>query len=65
MKERNFSIFIPKNDQCDVCCAYETGQIISEDGYAEYLALKIRARDEKETDKQKAIENKCYTIISV
>lgn len=51
MKEHNFSIFIPKNDQCDMCSAYVTGQV-SEDDYAEHVAQKMRAREEKEKHKK-------------
>jgi len=48
---------------CDICCGYETGQI-SEDDYAEHMALKIRAREEKEIIEQQAIDNKgyCFTV---
>jgi len=63
MKENKLSIFIPKNDQCDLCTSYNNFQV-SEEEYAEHIAFKIRAREEKEKDKKKAQEKKsyCFTI---
>lgn len=70
MKDNIFSIFIIKIDQCDICCGYETGQI-SEDDYAEHMALKNRARKEKKIDKQQASSetlsfytSQCFILLS-
>jgi len=46
MKEHKLSIFILKNDQCDLCTSYNNFQI-SEEEYAEHIAYKNRAREEK------------------
>lgn len=59
MKENKLSIFIPKNDQCDLCSSYNNFQV-SEEEYAEHMAFKNRAREEKENDKKKAQEKNCY-----
>lgn len=51
MKGNKISIFIPRNDQCDLCSSYNNGQV-SEEVYAEHMAYKNRARDEKEKTKK-------------
>lgn len=61
MKEKKFSIYSPRKDLCDLCCSYKAGNITEED-YALHIAMKNRAREEKEYDKTRAIENQCYTF---
>lgn len=61
MKDKKLSIFSPRKDQCDLCCAYQFGNI-SENKYAFHIASKNRARQEKEFDKTKAKLNECYSF---
>lgn len=46
----NLSLFSPKKDQCDVCCAFKVGNI-AEDVYKAHREKKERAREEKTADK--------------
>lgn len=54
MREKKLSIFVPRKDKCDLCSSYEMGNI-DENVMAEHLAFKNRAREEKNLDKQLAI----------
>lgn len=61
MKKQNLSIYSPKNDLCDTCSSYLVGQF-DEDDYANHIALKDRARDEKNNDKMLAKEGLCHVF---
>lgn len=55
--EENYSVFIPRKDQCDVCVSAKHGNIDDATHQAHILA-KNQARAEKETDKHAASEEK-------
>lgn len=61
-EDNNISIYHPKKDQCDTCCAYQTKNIdyIMND----HIKDKDRSRYEKQKDKERAINNevKIYTM---
>ncbi|XP_047036028.1 uncharacterized protein LOC124641835 [Helicoverpa zea] len=46
----NLSLFSPKKDQCDLCCAFKVGNI-AEEVYTAHREKKERARQEKTADK--------------
>ena len=47
-------LFSPKKDQCDICCAHETGNI-SEETYEGHILKKDLVRAEKAMDKETAL----------
>ncbi|CAH1115757.1 unnamed protein product [Psylliodes chrysocephalus] len=51
-KGQNLSLFSPKKDQCDLCCAHETGNLAEEE-YAKHKETKNRARTEKTRTKKR------------
>lgn len=59
--EMNLSLYSPKKDRCDVCCAFETNNISAAD-YKNHLDRKERARREKEDDKARALRGEIYTL---
>lgn len=59
--ELNYAIYVPRKDRCDLCCAYEAGNV-EEEKYREHIKRKDRAREEKTKDKEDAIQNKNYTF---
>lgn len=52
-EECNLSLFQPKKDQCDICCAFNVGNL-SEQAYKAHNERKETARKEKENDKASA-----------
>jgi len=56
VEENNISLFSPKKDQCDSCCAYQTNNI-SEKEWKDHIEDKNRSREEKYLDKEKALLN--------
>ncbi|BES90489.1 Hypothetical protein NTJ_03297 [Nesidiocoris tenuis] len=63
MVKQRLSIFQPRKDQCDTCTSYSYKNI-SEEHYKAHLEKKQQAREEKNIDKQKAIDGECHTICS-
>lgn len=59
MKVNKISIYSPRKDKYDFCTSYEMGQI-SEDDYTLHMAYKNSAREEKQSDKTKALKNEIY-----
>ena len=62
--EGNYSIFIPRKDQCDVCLGTKHGNITPED-LQKHRLLKQMAQEQKRKDKYEAIENhhiSCWTM---
>lgn len=55
--EENYSVFIPRKDQCDVCVSYKHGNISKAD-YDTHVTKKDEARQEKSRDKDSATEEK-------
>ena len=51
----NFSVFIPRKDQCDVCVAAKYGNVEKEK-HNEHILEKDRARAQKSSDKESASE---------
>ena len=51
LKGQNIAIFIPRKDQCDVCCKYKQGNT-SEEVYLAHIARKEAAQAEKAKDKE-------------
>lgn len=60
----NISLFRPKKDQCDVCVAKETNNVLDED-YRLHIERKDCARNEKHTDKQKAMDNNKFKVFTM
>lgn len=59
-KKYEVSIFKPRKDQCDLCSSHENCQVSEE--YTKHIALKNRAREEKQKDKTNA-EKKSVTVL--
>ncbi|CAF4848935.1 unnamed protein product [Pieris macdunnoughi] len=60
--KQNLSFFHPKKDQCDVCCGHKVGNI-NDTEIAIHRDRKDKARKEKDTDKELAIEGKtCHVF---
>lgn len=57
--EKKLSIFLPKKDQCNVCCSFNVGNI-SEGEYREHISKKDRARKEKNQDKLRAVNKEVH-----
>lgn len=55
--EENYSVFIPRKDQCDVCVSFKHGNI-SKAAYHAHVTKKDEARQEKSRDKDSADEEK-------
>lgn len=51
--EQNYSVFIPKKDQCDVCVSAKVGNT-DEDTLTTHLKLKAQAQAEKAKDKKES-----------
>ncbi|KAK9746430.1 hypothetical protein QE152_g6138 [Popillia japonica] len=56
MERLNSALFRPKKDQCDLCMSYEHSHI-NEAEYQAHQQRKHEAGQQKETDKQEAINN--------
>ena len=56
----NFSVFIPRKDQCDVCVGEKHGNV-SEEQYDLHIKLKDEASDEETKDKE-AANDKIYVL---
>lgn len=56
MDRQNIALFKPKKDQCDLCMAYEHGHI-EETEYQSHQQRKNEAREQKNKDKETAINN--------
>lgn len=50
----NVSLFQPKKDQCDICCAHETNNL-DDNMYAEHIQRKTEVREEKARDQDDAL----------
>jgi len=61
MAENKLSIFLPKKDKCDFFTSYNMGHIDVNE-YAEHIAHKDRARQEKENDTNLAKNNSCIVL---
>ncbi|GAA6090909.1 uncharacterized protein LOC125141393 [Tachysurus ichikawai] len=59
-KRLNLGIYHPKKDQCNICCAFKTGNL-PDDEWQHHLLQKEEARTEKLSDKSKA-SNKIMVI---
>lgn len=60
----NLSLFVPKKDQCDVCCGYETGNV-EQEAYQVHVQRKTAARAEKERDKDSAGKDPSLKVITM
>ena len=56
LQKLNFSVFIPRKYQCDVCVGEKHGNVSKEE-YDLHIKLKDEARDEKTKDKEAANDN--------
>lgn len=50
LKEKHFSIFQPRKDQCDTCTSYKMKQI-NEEEYQNHIKIKDQAQEEKKKTK--------------
>lgn len=55
------SIFIPRKDQCDLCCQYNAGNL-SEISYNAHRKKKDEVKAQKEVNKSLAEGKQCYTL---
>ncbi|CAG9791489.1 unnamed protein product [Diatraea saccharalis] len=60
-KENNLSLYQPKKDQCDTCCAFKAGNI-SEDIYRSHVIRKEAAREEKKKDKDRTLAREVHVF---
>ena len=51
VKAGNISLFMPRKDQCDLCCEYSQGNV-AEDVYHQHRERKESAQREKSRDKE-------------
>lgn len=56
-REMNLGLFQPRKDQCDICCSFEAGNV-SESDWQLHRLRKEMAQQEKQKDKQLALEQK-------
>lgn len=49
--EKNYTLFHPKNDQCNTCLSFKCGNV-SEDIYKEHIKKKEEGRKEQSKDKE-------------
>lgn len=56
MERQNIALFRPKKDQCDICMAYQHGNI-EEAEYSSHQKRKSEAREQKDKYKEMAISN--------
>ncbi|KAJ8709365.1 hypothetical protein PYW07_009191 [Mythimna separata] len=61
LAEENIGLFQHKKDACDLCCAYEVGNVLEED-YQRHIELKNMAREEKSKDKLAAKNGNIHTV---
>lgn len=61
LSEENISIFQPKKDECDLCCAHKVGNI-SEEDYQMHISRKNLARNEKSQDKERAKKGEIHVF---
>ncbi|XP_045484411.1 uncharacterized protein LOC123689220 [Pieris rapae] len=61
LSQQNISLFKPKKDECDTCCAHKAGNL-SDEEHKIHLALKTAARQEKNKDKEAAIKGEVHAI---
>ncbi|XP_022160718.1 uncharacterized protein LOC111026860 [Myzus persicae] len=64
MVENKLSIYLPRKDKCDFCTSFNIGEV-NENDYAEHIAHKDRAREEKEKDTKLAKEKKSCTVLTI
>lgn len=62
-EEKKLSLYTLKKDMCDVCTGHRVGNISTSD-YEEHVKRKNRARQEKETDKKKAMSGE-FILLSM
>ncbi|KAL1276526.1 hypothetical protein QQF64_036149, partial [Cirrhinus molitorella] len=56
LERLNLGLYHPKKDQCNICCAFKTGNL-PDDKWQHHLLKKEEARAEKLSDKSKASNN--------
>lgn len=61
LSQQNISIFKPKKDECDTCCAHKAGNL-SDEEHKIHLSLKTAARQEKNKDKEAAIKGEVHVV---
>ncbi len=61
VKELNYSLFKPRKDQCDTCCAFKTGNITAEE-FAKHRKEIDESRNEKEKDIDDALKKLCTLL---
>ncbi|KAK6184510.1 hypothetical protein SNE40_006975 [Patella caerulea] len=62
--ELNLSLFSPKKDQCDICTAYEVKNV-SEEVYTKHIQKKESAREEKQRDRDRALQDKSLIVLTL
>jgi hypothetical protein len=61
MDEKKIGVFTPRKDRCDLCEKYKH-QNLDQEEWEKHNQKKIRARIEKDSDKQKAESGTCHVI---
>lgn len=64
MVENKLSIHLLRKDKCDFCTSFNIGNV-DENEYAEHIAHKDRAREEKEKDTKLAKEKKSCIVLTI
>ncbi|KAK6168332.1 hypothetical protein SNE40_020889 [Patella caerulea] len=60
----NLAIYTPKKDQCDLCCGYQAGNV-QEDKYKAHIKRKDDARNQKDSDKERAMIDSTVKVITL
>ncbi|VDI01121.1 Hypothetical predicted protein [Mytilus galloprovincialis] len=63
-EDEHLSLFQPKKDQCDICCAFEMSNV-SEEEYRNHVDRKEKARAEKASDKIRAQTSNDIKVVTL
>jgi hypothetical protein len=59
--EDQYSVFVPRKDQCDTCIGHKTGSVSNEE-YEKHRELKTMARQKKAEDKAASLEDPTLSV---
>ena len=59
--EEQYSVFVPRKDQCDTCIGHKTGSV-SDEEYEKHRELKTMAQQKKAEDKAASVEDSSLSV---